>query len=147
MLCCIVSHCFDAGIDPGSIPASTFTSLCVPYCEPSLTCTCTCILYVYLYLLRCYCGDTGTVCVHMYHSKSRVQSRMLELTVQYFTRDHHTWWHCSCRHLVAKMKWVFDQVMILDGNRKLRGEIIQKTLKAAEFLIKFIMKSRALYNQ
>ncbi len=48
--------------------------------------------------------------------------------------------HCHCAlckcwllfplsHLVAKMKWVFDQVMILDGNRRLRGDIIQKTLK------------------
>ncbi|XP_064383161.1 dedicator of cytokinesis protein 1-like [Halichondria panicea] len=50
-------------------------------------------------------------------------------------------------HLVAKMKWVFDQVMILDGGRRLRGDIIQKTLKAAEFLVKFIMKSRALFEQ
>ncbi len=90
------------------------------------------------------------------------------------------------------MKWVFDQVMILDGGRRLRGDIIQKTLKvctslkrlprpysrlfcvhvcnyvtsthlggkcnnllciimvalqAAEFLVKFIMKSRALFEQ
>ena len=50
-------------------------------------------------------------------------------------------------HLVARMKYVFEQVMLVDGTRKMRGDIIQKTLKAAEFLIKFIIKSRALYEQ
>ena len=45
------------------------------------------------------------------------------------------------------MKYVFEQVMLVDGTRKLRGDIIQKTLKAAEFLIKFIIKSRALYDE
>lgn len=45
------------------------------------------------------------------------------------------------------MKYVFEQVMVVDGTRRLRGEMIQKTLKAAEFLIKFIMKSRVLYEQ
>lgn len=51
-------------------------------------------------------------------------------------------------HLVAKMKNVFEQVMMVDGQRrKMRGDIIQKTFKAAEFLIKFIMKSRTLYDK
>lgn len=50
-------------------------------------------------------------------------------------------------HLVAKMKNVFEQVMLVDGTRRMRGDIIQKTFKAAEFLVKFIMKSRALYDQ
>lgn len=45
------------------------------------------------------------------------------------------------------MKYVFEQVMLVDGTRKMRGDIIQKTLKAAEFLIKFIIKSRALYEE
>lgn len=50
-------------------------------------------------------------------------------------------------HLVTKMKNVFEQVMMVDGQRRMRGDIIQKTFKAAEFLIKFIMKSRALYDK
>ena len=45
------------------------------------------------------------------------------------------------------MKYVFEQVMLVDGTRKMRGDIIQKTLKAAEFLIKFIIKSRTLYEE
>ncbi len=53
----------------------------------------------------------------------------------------------SPSHLVSKMKYVFEQVMVVDGTRRLRGDMIQKTLKAAEFLIKFIMKSRVLYEQ
>ena len=36
---------------------------------------------------------------------------------------------CSCSHLVAKMKHVFEQVVLVDGTRKMRGDIIQKTLK------------------
>jgi len=50
-------------------------------------------------------------------------------------------------HLVAKMKRVFEQVMLVDGSRRMRGDIISKTLKAAEFLFKFIMRSRVLYEQ
>ena len=50
-------------------------------------------------------------------------------------------------HLVVKMKYVFEQVMLVDGTRRMRGEIIAKTLKAAEFLVKFVMKSRVLYEQ
>ena len=36
-----------------------------------------------------------------------------------------------CRHLVAKMKNVFEQVMMVDGPRRMRGDIIQKTFKVS----------------
>ena len=58
----------------------------------------------------------------------------------------HTHTH-TCRLLVVRMKYVFEQVMLVDGTRKMKPETIQKTFKAAEFLLKFIMKSRALYDQ
>ena len=37
----------------------------------------------------------------------------------------------SCHsHLVARMKYVFEQVMLVDGTRKMRGDIIQKDFKS-----------------
>ena len=36
---------------------------------------------------------------------------------------------CVSSHLVAKMKNVFEQVMLVDGTRRMRGDIIQKTFK------------------
>ena len=58
-------------------------------------------------------------------------------------------YNCMCVHrlLVAKMKYVFEQVMLVDGTRKMKSSTVQKTFKAAEFLIKFIMKSRAIYDE
>jgi hypothetical protein len=49
--------------------------------------------------------------------------------------------------LVAKMKHVFEQVMLVDGTRTMKQATILKTFKAAEFLIKFIMKSRSIYDE
>ena len=36
---------------------------------------------------------------------------------------------CFSSHLVTKMKNVFEQVMMVDGQRRMRGDIIQKTFK------------------
>ncbi|XP_019859385.1 PREDICTED: dedicator of cytokinesis protein 1 isoform X1 [Amphimedon queenslandica] len=50
--------------------------------------------------------------------------------------------------LVKKMKYIFEQVMLMDNSkRKVEIQIINKTMKAAEFLFKFIMRSRYLYDQ
>ena len=38
----------------------------------------------------------------------------------------------SHSHLVAKMRRVFEQVMLVDGTRRMRGDIIQKTLKVSD---------------
>ena len=51
------------------------------------------------------------------------------------------------RLLVTKMKKVFEEVMLVDGTRTMDGTTIQKTFKAAEFLVKFIMKSRTIYDE
>ena len=45
------------------------------------------------------------------------------------------------------MKYVFEEVMLVDGTRTMKPATIQKTFKAAEFLIKFIMKSRSIYDE
>ena len=55
--------------------------------------------------------------------------------------------HSLHRLLVSKMKYVFEQVMLVDGTRSMKQATIQKTFKAAEFLVKFIMKSRAIYDE
>ena len=33
---------------------------------------------------------------------------------------------------MSKMKNVFEQVMVVDGSRRMRGDIIQKTFKVSE---------------
>ena len=80
------------------------------------------------------------------------------MTLTIFPRSHPLyywfvirWCVCVCvcvcdRLLVKKTKHVFEQVMLVDGSRHMSQEMIQKTFKAAEFLIKFIMKSRSLYD-
>ena len=74
---------------------------------------------------------------------TRESKLYISLCMQLYTHTHaHT--H---RLLVAKMKHVFEQVMLVDGTRHMKPETIQKTFKAAEFLVKFIMKSRALYDE
>jgi hypothetical protein len=49
--------------------------------------------------------------------------------------------------LVKKMKHVFEQVMIMDSSKRtLNVYTINRTMKAAEFLFKFTMRSRHLYD-
>ena len=63
-----------------------------------------------------------------------------------FTHTHtHT--HTHRRLLVAKMKHVFEEAILVGGTRRMKQTTIQKTFKAAEFLVKFIMKSRAIYDE
>lgn len=45
------------------------------------------------------------------------------------------------------MKHVFEEVMLVDGTRTMKQATILKTVKAAEFLVKFIMKSRSIYDE
>lgn len=85
-----------------------------------------------------------TYCEKLFHAAS------VHMLVIIIACDHKDVFYClvfCLSHLVARMKYVFEQVMLVDGTRKMRGDIIQKTLKAAEFLIKFIIKSRALYDE
>ena len=51
------------------------------------------------------------------------------------------------RFLVVRMKYVCEQAMLVDGTRWMRADVILNTFKVVEVLIKFIMKSRATYNQ
>ena len=59
----------------------------------------------------------------------------------------HTHTHTQCRLLVAKMKHVFEEALLVGGTRVMKQTTILKTFKAAEFLVKFIMKSRTIYDE
>ena len=49
---------------------------------------------------------------------------------------------------MKKFKYVTEQVMVMEpGKRKLDSKVIVQTMKAAEFLFKFMMRSRLLYDQ
>ncbi|XP_065920842.1 dedicator of cytokinesis protein 1-like isoform X2 [Dysidea avara] len=49
--------------------------------------------------------------------------------------------------LMDKLRYVFQQVMVTDGTRQLADASIGKTFRAAEYLIKFIIQSRLLYDR
>ena len=52
------------------------------------------------------------------------------------------------RFLVRKFKYITEQVMVMEpGKRKMDPKVIVQTMKAAEFLFKFMMRSRYLYDQ
>jgi hypothetical protein len=48
--------------------------------------------------------------------------------------------------LMEKLKASFGEVMLPDKERKLDNDILVKTMKAAEYLVKFIVKSRQQYS-
>ena len=129
----------------------------------ALVCTCTCFWYSsdLLHIIYKFCvgfHNWSTCCWEVWELPAS-PGYILWQIISCCQCAHVSTWNCValriiqlsfsmiCRHLVARMKYVFEQVMLVDGTRKMRGDIIQKTLKAAEFLIKFIIKSRALYEE
>ena len=76
--------------------------------------------YFCQYIYCCYC------CFCVLHASSTLSTKLCDTYV------HVRGLMCcfsSLRHLVSKMRNVFEQVMLVDGSRRMRGDIIQKTFK------------------